>query len=117
MLKTDNEILQELRRASSGVFWLSESDYPFELIQWDGRAEITPEFIRGITGESTDSPIQMPDFDTFMSAQHHNLANMLRANLSDLKVYKVGRINMPVYIVGRSPGANWLGLSTRVVET
>ena len=109
--------MEELRKASSGLFYLSESDYPFELIRWDGCSEITPEFIRSITGEPTDCPIQETDVNTFLSGRYQKLAQLLKANLLDLKVYKVGRINMPVYVVGRSPEGSWLGLSTRVVET
>jgi len=116
-LRNDEEILKELGEASLGLFYMSESDYPFELIRWDRRTEITSEFIRSITGEPTDYPIQETDFDTFLGGRYQKLAQLLKANLSNLKVYKVGRINMPVYIVGRSPEGSWLGLSTQVVET
>lgn len=116
-MKKDEEILQELRKASLGMLYMSESDYPFEVIRWDGRTEVTPEFLRRITTEAADCPIQSSDLEAFLSGQFHNLAGLMKANLSNLKIYKVGRINMPVYIVGRSPEGNWLGLSTRVVQT
>jgi len=45
------------------------------------------------------------------------LARLLEENLEGLQVYRVGAINMPVYVVGRSRGGNWLGIKTRVVET
>jgi hypothetical protein len=32
-------------------------------------------------------------------------------------VYRIGEVNMPVYIIGKSSSGSWLGLSTRVVET
>ena len=52
------------------------------------------------------------------SARHFQaLARALEENLSDIEVYKIGEINMPVYVLGRSPAGRWLGLSTRVVET
>jgi hypothetical protein len=31
--------------------------------------------------------------------------------------YRVGTVNVAVYVVGRSPEGHWLGVSTRVVET
>ncbi|MDQ3743999.1 MAG: nuclease A inhibitor family protein [Acidobacteriota bacterium] len=43
--------------------------------------------------------------------------SLLEENLTDLKAYRVGLINIPVYVVGRSASGNWLGVSTRVVET
>jgi hypothetical protein len=42
---------------------------------------------------------------------------LLEENLADLKVFRVGVVNIPVYIAGRSASGNWLGVSTRVVET
>jgi hypothetical protein len=42
---------------------------------------------------------------------------LLEANLSDLKVFRVGEVNMPVYVAGRSASGSWLGVPTRVVET
>jgi hypothetical protein len=113
----DKQIVDELTRASAGLLVMSESDYPLELIRWDGHVEVTSEFIRSLTNEPADSPIQEIDFDVFLGWRYQRLALLLKANLSHLRVYKVGRINMPVYIVGRSPEGNWLGLSTRVVET
>jgi hypothetical protein len=116
-LKSDDQILKELGKASLGCLYMSESDYPFELIRWEDRAELASAFICGVAGEATDCPIQETDCDTFLGGRYQKLAQLLKANLSDLRVYKVGRINMPVYIVGRSPEGNWLGLSTRVVQT
>jgi hypothetical protein len=116
-LKSDDEILAELGKASLGLLYMSESDYPFEIVRWDGDTEVTPAFLRGLIGESQDCPVQEMVCDTFLGGRYQRLAQLLKTNLSSLKVYKVGRINMPVYIVGRSPEGNWLGLSTRVVQT
>ena len=46
-----------------------------------------------------------------------HLLGVLETELADLRVYRVGEISIPVYILGRSPSGSWLGLSTRVVET
>lgn len=99
---------------------MSESDYPFEIIRWDGElAAITPEYLSGLSGLPADSPIEETEVDSFlrMGGQFWSLAILLKENLSDLKVYKVGTINIPVYIVGRSAQGNWLGLSTRLIQT
>lgn len=118
-LKSDEEILAKLGRATAGLFVMSESDYPFEMIQWDGKISITPEYLCNISGKPEGSPIDETNVDNFLKASGRfgNLASLLKDNLSHLKVYKVGDINIPVYIVGRSPEGNWLGLSTRLVQT
>jgi len=118
-LRSDEEILAELRRATAGLLVMSESDYPFEMIRWDGKVPITPEYLCNISDKPEGSPIQEIEVDNFfnMSGRFRNLASLLKENLSDLKVYKVGTINIPVYIVGRSAEGNWVGLSTRLIQT
>lgn len=118
-MKSDHEILAELKRATAGLFMLSESDYPFETICWNGEKQITPEHLRRVSGSPPDCEIEETSLGPFFqnSAGLQSAVGVLRDNLSEVKVYKVGLINIPVYIVGRSPEGNWLGLSTRVVQT
>jgi hypothetical protein len=118
-LRSDEEILAELKKASAGLFVMSESDYPFEIIQWTGVISITPEYLLGISGKPAESPIEKTGIDDFfnVSGKFPHLVRLLKDRLTHLEVYKVGTINIPVYIVGRSPEGNWLGLSTRLVQT
>jgi hypothetical protein len=130
---TDEQLLEELREATRGLTYMSESDYPFEVFNW-GAAEPTHEFLRGLTGEAADAPVETrapADFfrvstseAVWKNAEHlgparsfQKLLFLLERNLKDLKVYRVGVINIPVYVVGRSASGNWLGVSTRAVET
>ena len=78
-----------------------------------------PGNLRTISGAPPNAPIQENDLDTFFNSvgSFEKLASLLQETLTDLRVYKVGTINIPVYIVGRSPEGNWLGLSTRLVQT
>ena len=118
MGQDDEEILKRLSQAAAGLLFMSESDYRFELILWAGPKELTPDFIRSITGETEDCPVQELEVEDVLSAgRYQRLLMALQSQLSNLKAYKVGRINMPVYLVGRSREGSWLGLSTRVVET
>ena len=119
-VKLDEQIVEDLKRATAGLFVMSESDYPFEIIRWDGQAvTITPAYLRSISGVPPDSPIQEIEVDDFfrVSGEFRKLANLLKDSLTDLRVYKVGTINIPVYILGRSAEGNWLGVSTRLVQT
>lgn len=113
---------------------MSESDYPFQVIRWEGLTEITPQFLREVTGQSDDTPVTVQSvtgfFDSRMAVQkltgerdrvelkgYEPLLRILNDHLDDLRVYRIGEINIPVFILGRSKSGNWLGLSTRVVET
>jgi GTPase len=47
----------------------------------------------------------------------HNLVSILKQNLSQLQVYRVGSIDIDAYIVGVTDGGELAGLSTKLVET
>jgi len=46
-----------------------------------------------------------------------NLVSVLKQNLSQLQVFRVGSIEIDVYIVGVTGGGGLAGLSTKLVET
>jgi hypothetical protein len=133
-MKTDEQILKELERGSAGLLFMSESDYPFEVVRLDSVDEITEPYLRALTKENADAPVEVKSLEDFFgraaseadwkgaaeletAKSYQALMRVLKEDLEDVRVYKVGKINIPVYIIGRSPGGNWLGLSTRVVET
>ena len=130
---TDAQLVETLKEATRGLTFMSESDYPLEVFDW-GQAEPTQEFLRGLDGSAADAAVETrtaaeffraatsePDWkgadELAVAKKFQALLRLLEENLSDLKVYHVGTINMPVYVVGRSPSGSWLGVSTRVVET
>ena len=129
----DEQLLEELKEATRGLTFMSESDYPFEVFDW-GKAEPTPEFLRGLDGSAADTTVETrtaaeffraatsePDWkgadELAVAKKFQALLRLLEENLSDLKVFRVGTINLPVYVAGRSASGSWLGVSTRVVET
>ena len=111
-------VLERLSQAAAGLLFMSESDYPFEVIQWEGPDEPTADFIRKVAGEAEDASVQRLEVEQFLnSGRYQRLLSALQQELSELRAYKVGRINMPVFVVGRSREGGWLGVATRVVET
>src|SRR5215210_9289213 len=130
---TDEHIIEELRETTRDLTFMSESDYPFEAFNW-GPAEPTHEFLRGLTGEASDVPVETKTAADFFrvaaseadwknaeqlaaARKFQSLLRLLEQNLKDLKVFRVGSINIPVYVAGRGASGDWLGVSTRVVET
>ena len=131
-MKTDEQLVEELKAASSGLLLMSESDFPFEVVRWN--AEPTPELLRGLTGHEASAPVEEQSVADFFRAsvsepdwkgeaelatarRFQTLVRLLEENLTGVKVLRVGTVNMPVYVVGRTASGSWLGLSTRVVET
>ena len=118
MADNDARILEQLRKATAGLLFMSESDYPFEVIHWEGLPDLTHEYLCRLSGETADCRVEEMEVEDFLLAEtYRNIVQVLSQNLAECKAYKVGRINMPVYVVGKSKRGNWLGVSTRVVQT
>ena len=118
MADNDAQILEQLKRATAGLLFMSESDYPFEVIHWEGLSDLTHDYLCSLSGETEDCQVEeMEVEDVFTAEKYRNIVEVLSQNLTERKAYKVGRINIPVYVVGRSRRGNWLGVSTRVVQT
>ena len=132
-MKSDEQLIEELREATDGLLFLSESDYPFEVFAWGG-AEPTREFLRGLACADSAAPVETRgarelfraaasepewkgDTELAVARRFQALLRLLETSLTDLKVYRVGAIDIKVYVAGRAPSGNFIGISTRVIET
>ena len=128
-----SEIVEKLKEASTGLLMMSESDYPFEVVQWEGAAPATQEKILQLTG-SQNLPVEIVDLDYLFrncafEQEWHNelqkkdvkkfqkLIQMLKDNLTDICVYRVGQINIDAYIIGQTKDGHLAGVVTKLVET
>jgi hypothetical protein len=133
-MKSDEQVSKELGEATRGLLFMSESDYPFEVVRWEGVEELSPDYLRGVAGQDATAPVEertIADFfrvaageqewkgeaELALAKRYQSLARLLEEELKGVKVYRVGEINIGVYVVGRSDEGSWLGVSTRVVET
>ncbi|MEG4350161.1 nuclease A inhibitor family protein [Microcoleus sp. LAD1_D3] len=129
-----DSIATQLQQASKGLLFLSESDAPFEIIHWPAQGELTPAKLLQLTGHPPDASVEVVTVDKFFATptaeedwhdqeeretakRFQNLVSILKQNLSQLQVYRVGSIEIDVYIVGMTPAGDWAGLSTKLVET
>ncbi|OUL24022.1 nuclease [Nostoc sp. RF31YmG] len=134
MTKTNSEIVEQLKLASDGLLMMSESEYPFEVFLWEDVAHITPQEVLRRTGHAPDSPTQTISVDNFFSAatteedwhgdeekemvaKFKALVQTIKLNLANPIVYRLGKVEIDVYIIGETPNGSLAGLSTKVVET
>jgi hypothetical protein len=133
--QTNDSLVERLKQAAKGVVYSSESDYPFEVIHWTGNGEpITAETIIEKTGTQKDVAVEVIDFSEFFNpevpdpdwyetqekaeaARYKNLMEILRHYLSNIHVYRVGEIEVNIYILGESANGDIVGLSTKSIET
>ncbi|MGV0024637.1 nuclease A inhibitor family protein [Phormidesmis priestleyi] len=135
-MKNDlSEVLNQLKEASHGLLWISESEEPFEVFVWENEAQ---EDLNDRTLLShldrANTSVETQDFDLFFATatqiqdwqneeeraivhQYQQLAVALKQHLRDLKVYRIGEVNISVYILGKTEAGHIAGLVTQAVET
>lgn len=126
-------ILDRLSQATTDLLWSSESDYPFEIVTWEHEIDLTAA---GLFSDSTDNhalieSISLIDLFAPVIAvedwyeveelaqveRYKALLQIIEANLSDVQVFRVGEIEIAIYIVGKTPSGDTVGLKTVSIET
>lgn len=119
---------ERLKKLTRGLSFQSESDYP-----------VKPFFEAGRGRKSFEAkkPSRTVDFDSFFAnatadqdwygteeketaRRYRELVEALKENLTDIKVYKVGKAGgaeFDVYVIGKTPDGDFAGVTTKVVET
>ncbi|NER30591.1 MAG: nuclease [Symploca sp. SIO1C4] len=127
------EIINQLQQVSEGLLWISESEYPFEVYWWEQNS-ITPEKLLQLTNHPPDLPVKIIGIDQFFKRvitptdwhnqkerttikRYQTLVDTLKIYLSDIQVYRVGEVEVDIYIVGSTKLGNLVGLYTKSVET
>ena len=134
MNTSNSQIITKLKTASDGLLWMSESEYPFEPVLWESVEDLTVDKLLQQVGKPSDTPVRVTDIDNFFSnaiasqdwyddeqkeeaKKCRHLLEELKANLSNIKVYCVGKVEIDVYIVGKTPDGSMAGISTTIIET
>jgi hypothetical protein len=136
MAKAQTDLLGLIKQATDGLTYMSESDYPVKPFHMEsnGKKSVTEKDILKATKRAPGTPVESFDFDNFFlnatqeqswhSAEekqsvkrYKKLVSLLKENLSDLQVFKVGETERDAYVVGRSKSGDFVGVSTKVVET
>ena len=113
---------------------MSETDAAVEPF-FGGKAETSiREQILKVSGHGPKTPVEEADIDSFFAHltairdwytadQKRNtrrfatLEHLLRDELSDLYVFRIGRIRIDIYVVGVDRNGDLRGIKTKAVET
>lgn len=129
-----NPFVEKVKELSAGLYYISETDA--EILPFEGtKAEaVTKEEILSQTKNTPDVFVEERDFaeifarltaiqDWFgdeekeIAAKFSALRDLLKNNLKDLKVFKVGKINLDIYVIGLDTEGVLTGVQTKAVET
>lgn len=132
-----DELISILKTASEGLYYISETDAEFEAFVWktDKPVEtVSAENILKFAGEKPDAKIAEKTLDEFFKhptemqdwfgdeekaqvEKYLKLKDLLTAKLKNAKVFKVGEVQINIYIVGIDGEGNLAGIKTKAVET
>ncbi|QIZ72270.1 nuclease A inhibitor family protein [Oxynema aestuarii] len=128
-----NEIVDQLRELTRDLYWFSESDYAWE-VRILPEATIAPETVRQQSQKPANAEIETVEFDPFFQraveekdwygdreretvGRYRQLVQFLQENLHDLIVYRVGAIEVEIFVFGKTKTGEVVGLNTISVET
>ncbi|MDC3961620.1 nuclease A inhibitor family protein [Polyangium jinanense] len=119
-------LMQAIGEAAAGLLFPSESDFPIEAYRF-GEAEPAPAAVLRARGLPPDTPVEEVSVASFFeglvegdddgAARFRALVDLLQRELSDLRVYRVGKVDIDAFVLGRHPSGVWLGITTKLVET
>ncbi len=128
---TVENILIQLDDAAQGLYYMSESDYPFETFLYPKNSEnpteiqdvLSPQNLLDWLKKPIETLVEIVELDFFFRNMLKNepkfiqLIETLTANLTDILVYKVGQIEIECYIIGKTQTGDFAGLKTIAIET
>ena len=123
----DQKRLEEL---TEGLLYMSETDAPLEFYQLDSAAArqwppaAVAQFLE-LIGEDPGEPIQaIPPEQFFEELRQGNDPDQVQAlqtafseELEELRCYRVGEVEIQIYLLGRDRPGRVVGLNTLSVET
>lgn len=129
----DRNFREDLIEASKNLFYQSEIDSEIEVFFEDRDKFENPgqknsaDFLSNVEARETDFEDFFKDLtvieDWFekeeieTAEKFKRLRDLLFQNLENLKVYKIGKIEIEIYIAGFDKNGNLAGIKTKAVET
>lgn len=129
-----NSFTEQLKAATAGLYYISETDAEIVPFKGNQAQSTSKETVLVQTQSASDVPVEERNFTEFFARfteiqdwfgdeeketarKFTQLKELLEKNLKDLKVFKVGRIQLDVYVVGLDAENNLVGIKTKAVET
>ena len=128
-------VLAKLQELTQGLTYLSESDYPVEVVQFTASTtqELTPEEILPLVQQPPKTKVEIRDLSHFFrnvtkpedgmegldspSKRYQALEAFLTEQLQNVKVYRIGKRNLQVYVLGKLDEATYAGVKTTVATS
>lgn len=133
-MPTTQDLLPELEAACEGLLWRSETDYPFEvavlpanpqfpsvvdtlLSKYPNGTSVTIVGLDDFFGQATINRAWFDSRESNLVERYRNLRDLLETTLENLKIYRIGSVEIDVYLLGKTEDDRTIGVKTKIVET
>lgn len=130
----DEKLISAIADACRGLIYVSETDSPLEPVSFGVADGDKPSDYLAAMGKSTDERFEEVPADEFFqrltrieewyteaerdrARRFRNLFQLMNDNLSDIRIFRFGRIRIDIFIVGRAKSGRLIGVRTFAVET
>ena len=126
--------VERIQVASAGLLYLSEGDYPFEVIALDANPVSLEAQLRELAGKQKDASVEVVTLEWFFrnmvklaanasleqngrAERFIRLQQVLQEELSEIAVYLIGEVEIAAFVIGRLSNGTFSGLRTKVIQT
>lgn len=127
-------LLNQLSVAAEGLLYPSETDAPLIPFAWETMRDFSIDKLLIATRHDRNTPVDGMEANDFFepvtrreewfddseiatAKRFEHLYDTLDDLLEEISVYRVGLVNINVYVIGRAAAGYFAGISTKVVET
>jgi hypothetical protein len=127
-----NTQLDQIQKAAEGLLFMSESDYPFEAVQFTLNSSTLEQQLQAIAQK--ELPIEQQSLEYFFrnaikeypeanepqkqtARRFQTLQELLKSELKGAQVYRIGEIQIDAFIIGQLKDGTYGGLRTKLIET
>lgn len=129
-----NDFAEKVKQLVKDLYYISETDAEFSVFIGEKAESVSKKEILRQTKNPLEARVEERDFTEFFerltkiqdwfekeeienAEKFGELEKLLRENLIDKKVFKIGEIQLDIYIVGLDAEDNLSGVKTEAVET
>jgi hypothetical protein len=130
----ENETVGALREAVAGLTYQSETDADWEAFRWPSAGAPSADEVRKQGRHPKTAPVVEQPVEEFfknltedqdwygdeekaVAAQYRSLLTVVKKQLANPKVFKVGSRKLTIYVVGQDKDGGLTALRTTAVET
>lgn len=123
----DQQLVDLLTQAVEGLFYMSESDHPFSVFLWYLPEPLTLKTVIAQGKFKKSTPGAVTSWEEFIeplvnstqkaAKRYQRLKALLTEHLEDLQVFRLGKVEVSIFIVGKTANGAQVGLSTKSIET